>query len=72
VPRRPQEHDRKPDLAAHYCQIGIRAVAASARYQGRRQAVNADRASPTGAERQIRAQARVGAGENRRTRRQGQ
>jgi len=39
VPRRPQEHDRKPDLAAHYCQIGIRAVAASARYQGRRQAV---------------------------------
>ena len=69
MPRRPQEHDRKPDLAAHYCQIGIRAVAASARYQGRR---HADRASPTGAERQIRAQARVGAGENRRTRRQGQ
>jgi len=43
VTRKQQDHRNKSDLAAHYSEIGISAVAASARYHPGRHAVNVDR-----------------------------
>ena len=48
VPRKQQDHPEKPDLAAHYSEIGISAVAASVRYHGGRDVVKVDRPDRAG------------------------
>ena len=57
MPRRQQDHHKRPDLADHYSQIGIDAVAASVRYEGGRHIVDLDRPSSSGTKRQTRSQA---------------
>jgi hypothetical protein len=66
VARRQPDPRKKSDLATQYAEIGISAVAASVRYQGRGAVVDAVHPSRSGAERQAGSRARPVTRENKR------